>query len=150
VAPARSGWCYGDAGVALAILRASEAAGDPAWRDDALAIARRAALRPLADTRIRDATLCHGAASLALIYQRLYHATGDPAMHAAARTWTLRIFDYRLTDDALAASSGFYQATVDGPAVQRSLLNGAAGIALVLLAAASDVAPDWDRALLLS
>lgn len=147
-APARSGWCYGDAAVALALLRASQA-GERSWFDDALAIARRAALRPLAETRVRDATLCHGAAALGLIYQRLYHASGDPALHAAAREWVLRIFDYRAAGDAFAASARFFQATLGEPIADRGLMNGAAGIGLVLLAACSDVAPDWDRALLL-
>jgi lantibiotic biosynthesis protein len=147
--PARSGWCYGDAAVALAIVRAS-AVGDSAWFDDALAIARLAALRPPAETRVRDATLCHGAAALGLVFQRLHHATGDPAMRAAARDWILRIFDHRSPDGALAASAGFYQATRDEPVPDRGLMNGATGVGLVLLAACSDVAPDWDRALLLS
>lgn len=146
--PARSAWCYGDAAIALALLHAAEV-GDPAWADDALAIARRAADRPVAETGVRDAGLCHGAAALALVYQRLHHATGDPAMRAAARAWVLRIFDYRLARDDLAASAGFFQSTRDGPIAARGLMDGAAGIALVLLAASSDVAPDWDRALLL-
>lgn len=145
---ARSGWCYGDAAVAFAILRASQV-GERAWLDDALAIARRATLRPLAETRVRDATLCHGAAALGLIYQRLYDATGDPAIGAAAREWVLRILDYRIAGDAFAAAAGFFRATLDEPVADRGLMNGAAGIGLVLLAASSDVAPDWDRALLL-
>lgn len=146
---ARSGWCYGDAAVALALLRASEV-GERAWLDDALALARRAARRPPADTRVRDATLCHGAAALGLIYQRLHHATGDAVMRAAARDWVLRIFDYRdQRAGDLSSSAGFFQATRDGRIADRSLMNGAAGVGLVLLAACSHVAPDWDRALLL-
>jgi lantibiotic biosynthesis protein len=147
--PARSGWCYGDAAVALAILRASEV-GERAWLDAALAIAHRAARRPLTDTRVRDATLCHGAAALGLVYQRLHHATGDAVMRTAARDWVLRIFDYRdERANQLSSSAGFFQATRDEPIADRGLMNGAAGVGLVLLAACSHVAPDWDRALLL-
>jgi lantibiotic modifying enzyme len=147
--PARSAWCYGDAAIALALARASEV-GEPGWRDHAIAIARRAATRPLAETGVRDATLCHGAGALALIYQRLQYATGDPAMLAAAREWALRIFDYRCADGELAASAGFFRATRGAPVAALGLMDGVAGIGLVLLAASSDVAPDWDRALLLS
>ena len=145
---ARSGWCYGDAAVALALVRASSA-GDPAWADAGVALARHAAARPIGETGVRDATLCHGAAALAHIYQRLAHATGDPALTAAARAWLARIDDYRVDHPALSASAGFFRATRADPVADRGLLNGAAGIALVLLAACSTIAPDWDRALLL-
>jgi lantibiotic biosynthesis protein len=145
--PARSAWCYGDAAVALALVHASQV-GEPSWLDAALAIARHAALRPPPRTRVHDATLCHGAAALALIYQRLYHATHEPALLAAARAWSLRILDYRAAG-GFPASAGFFRATLDEPVADRGLMNGAAGIGLVLLAASSDVAPDWDRALLL-
>jgi lantibiotic modifying enzyme len=152
-APGRDGWCYGGAAFGLALVRASRI-GDPAWLAAGLDIARTAARRPASDTGVRDAGLCHGAAALGLIYQRLYHATGDPALRDAARDWVLRILDHREPADRrargeLASTAGFFQATTDGRIPAAGLMNGAAGIGLVLLAASSDVAPDWDRALLL-
>jgi class I lanthipeptide synthase len=45
-APARSAWCYGDPGVAGALLAAARVSHVRAWEQDALAIARRAAARP--------------------------------------------------------------------------------------------------------
>jgi lantibiotic modifying enzyme len=147
--PGRAGWCYGDAAVALALVHASRA-GDPAWFDAGLEIARTAAARPACETGVRDAGLCHGAAALGLIYQRLHHATGDPALHAAARDWVLRILARRSGRDEPAITAGWSQATTGAPCAVPGLMNGAAGIGLVLLAASSEVAPDWDRALLLS
>jgi hypothetical protein len=44
--PARLAWCYGDAGVAAALLGAARAVNEPAWEREALAIALRAAQRP--------------------------------------------------------------------------------------------------------
>jgi hypothetical protein len=131
----RNGWCYGDAAIGLALIHASRV-GDPAWFDIGLDVARRAAARPASDTGVRDAWLCHGAASLALVYQRLHHATGDRLLREAARAWVRAIFEHRNAADGHIAAPG--------------LMNGATGAALVLLAASSDIAPDWDRALLLS
>ena len=147
--PGRSGWCYGDAAIGLALIQASRA-GDPAWFDAGLQIARAAAARPADQTGVCDAGLCHGAAALALIYLRLAHATGDATLRAAARDWALRILDHRSTHPDLAATAGFFQATRGAPIAASGLMNGAAGAGLVLLAAASDVTPDWDRALLLA
>jgi len=120
----RSGWCYGDAAVALAIARAGRV-------ELAVELARHAARRPLDQTGVIDATFCHGAAGLAQIFGRLHAVTGDGALGDAARFWlaeTLRLAE---------------RTTAPG------LLDGAAGIALVLHAATSDHAPDWDRAFLL-
>ncbi|TMQ12642.1 MAG: hypothetical protein E6J90_30745 [Deltaproteobacteria bacterium] len=145
----RAGWCYGDAAVALALIQASRV-GEPAWRSAGLGIARASAARPACEAGVRDASLCHGAAALGLIYQRLYHATGDPLLRDAARRWVLRMLAYRSDRHELAPSAGFYLATREAPRAVPGLMNGAAGIGLVLLAATTEIAPDWDRALLLS
>lgn len=145
--PARSGWCYGDAALALAIARAG-GVGDPAWVDAALAIARRATTRPAEDTGVRDGSLCHGAAGLAQIFGRWFELTGEPVFAEAARDWLERTLAFR--SPAHPETGGFYQATLADPVATPGLLDGAAGSALVLLGAISERPPDWDRALLLS
>jgi hypothetical protein len=76
------------------------------------------------------------------VYQRLYHATGDRRLRDAAREWVLQILAY-------VGRSDRGDRVGDERLVVPGLMNGAAGAALVLLAASSDVRPDWDRALLL-
>src|SRR5262249_52724928 len=60
--PARLAWCYGDPGVAAALLGAARCVAEPGWEREALVIARRAARRPSEQAGVRDAGLCHGAA----------------------------------------------------------------------------------------
>ena len=121
--PARTAWCYGDPGIAAALLAAG-------CRDEAVEVAHAAAGRPRAQTGIVDAGLCHGAAGLMHVFNRLSQATGEVSLAGAARQWF---------DEALVL-----------PIAEPGFLEGQAGLGLALLAAVSDVEPAWDRVLLLS
>ena len=149
--PSRSAWCYGDPGIAAALLVAARGAGEPAWEREALALARRAATRPPEEAGVRDAGLCHGAAGLAHIFNRLFQATGDRSLGRASRFWFERAMEMRQPGRGIG---GFQALTFPcGRPVWRDepgLLTGAAGIALALLAACSNQEPEWDRFLLLS
>ena len=142
--PARLAWCYGDPGVAATLLLAAEEAQQPAWADAATRIALGAAERPPDESGVVDAGFCHGSAGLAHLFNRAYQATGEPRLLEAALFWL---------DDTLArvaavadAARGAEHSAWNG----RGLLEGAAGIALVLLAAATPVEPAWDRMFLVS
>jgi hypothetical protein len=68
----------------------------------------------------------------------MYQMTAEPALADAARFWVERTLDLCSTDNA--------QPGWKGP----GLLEGAAGVALALLAAGSTVRPVWDQMLLVS
>src|SRR4029450_12216233 len=88
--PARSAWCYGDPGIAAALLLAARGVGDAGWEQTAVALACRAAERPASDTGVVNANFCHGAAGLAHLYNRMYQATGEPTLGRAALYWLAR------------------------------------------------------------
>ncbi len=121
--PARTAWCYGDPGVAAALLVAER-------HEEALMVARAAAERPVPETGVVDGGLCHGAAGLLHVFNRLHQATGDEALAEPARRW--------------------FEAALVLPTAEPGFLEGSAGLGLALLAAATDVEPAWDRILLLS
>jgi class I lanthipeptide synthase len=146
----RLAWCYGDLGIAAALLAAARFAAEPAWEREALAIARAAAARPPATAGVPDAGLCHGAAGVAHLFNRLFQASGEPALAAAARTWFGEALALRRPGEGIG---GYRLLTADehGALAWRDepgFLQGAAGIALALLAAATPVEPLWDRLLL--
>lgn len=153
-APTRSAWCYGDPGVAAALLVAGLATGNARLVDEAHALALLAARRPRDQAGVADVGLCHGSAGLAQIFTRAYQATGDPVLAEVARSWLTWTLDAR--DPGAAPSlAGFRARHADasgamGWSADPGLLVGATGVALTLLAAVTGVAPDWDRALLLS
>lgn len=149
--PARCAWCYGDPGVATALLMAARGLGDAALEQTAVALACRATERPSSETGVVNASFCHGAAGLAHLYNRLYQATGEPKLGSAALHWLERTLDfYRLARDN---GDEWVQGSWDQEPwtwTGIELVEGAAGVALVLLAATTSIEPLWDRMLLVS
>jgi hypothetical protein len=146
--PARLAWCYGDPGVAAALLGAARCVGEPGWERAALAIARRAAQRPPAESGVIDVGLCHGAAGLGHLFNRMFQATGETWLADAARSWFERALGMRRAGRGV----GGYEAWLSGDMTwmtEPGLLTGAAGIALALLAATTPIEPAWDRVLLI-
>ena len=150
--PARLGWCYGDAGVASALLLASRGAGRDDWRTAALTVARCAAKRTFETSGVHDAMFCHGAAGVAHLFNRLFQATGEGWLAHTARRWFTQVLQMQRPGSGIAG----YQSHVDRQAApgewqtDPGLVSGTAGLALALLAAATEIEPEWDRALLLS
>ncbi|MEV6670286.1 lanthionine synthetase C family protein [Streptomyces sp. NPDC051162] len=128
-------WCYGTPGIARALWLAGAALDDGSLNDLAVrtlrAAHRRLAARPDAEGAVG---LCHGAAGLLHVTARFVRDTGDAELSRAA----VRVAERLLACRAAVAAAG------------PGFLDGAAGVVLALLAAATDVAPLWDRALLLS
>lgn len=151
-APSRLAWCYGDPGIAAALLAAARAVGEPEWERQAIATAIAAATRDESTAMIRDTGLCHGAAGLGHLFNRLYHETGEERIGQAARFWFERTLAMRAPGEGIA---GFRAWEVNpggepGWRADSGFLEGAAGIGLALLGAVSTVEPAWDRMLLVS
>lgn len=126
-------WCYGTPGIARALWLAGAALDDSSLSDLAVRTLRAAHRRLAARPDPGDAVgLCHGAAGLLHITARFAGETGDPELSRAA----VRVAERLLACRAAVAAAG------------PGFLDGAAGVVLALLAAATDVAPLWDRALL--
>jgi len=152
--PARCAWCYGDPGIAAALMLAARGVGDAGWEQAAVALACRAAERPASATGVVNANFCHGAAGLAHVYNRMYQASGEPTLGRGAMFWLERTLGfYRQARDA---GGSWVQGNWDPGRRERwtwtgiELVEGAAGVALVLLAAATSVEPTWDRMFLVS
>jgi lantibiotic modifying enzyme len=147
----RLAWCYGDAGIAAALLLAARSVGEGCWEKEALAIARRAAVRDDQTSGVIDACFCHGSSGLAHIFNRLYQATGDEVFAAASRYWIERTLQFCNPDHGPA---GYQIKTAGANGIagfedRYGILVGIAGIGLSLLAATSSVEPCWDRVFLL-
>jgi hypothetical protein len=103
--------------------------------------------RPLQERHIDSPTFCHGVAGLLQITLRFAHDTRLPLFVKAAETLSEQLLSLYDPDRLL----GYYSLEPGGQLVdQPGLLDGAPGVVLVLLAAATDVNPTWDRLFLLS
>jgi lantibiotic modifying enzyme len=142
---ARSGWCYGDVGIALTLLRAGSILGDEALRTEAIELALS---RPDELFDVEDAGLCHGAAGVALLFARMARLAPEAdGLVLAAQRWANTTITLRRPGTGIA---GYSALDVDGWSATPNLLTGAAGIGLALLALATGQAPAWDRWLLMS
>jgi len=146
----RLAWCYGDPGVAVALIRAGGALESEELLAAGSDVARRAASR-LDDESVVDAGLCHGSAGLLQVFMRLWQYTGDADCAHAARFWLERTLRYRRGgNDTLPYVSAQAQGSALRFADDAGLLTGGAGACLALLAATETRDPAWDRAMLLS
>jgi lantibiotic biosynthesis protein len=121
-------WCYGDLGVAVALVGAGLFANHERAYARGVELARGAA--SWTGVNVAETGLCHGIAGVAHLFNRLAQASGEPAFEDTARRWYARLL--ARNDDPR-----------DG-----SFLLGGGGIALALHAATTDITPDWDRLLL--
>jgi class I lanthipeptide synthase len=145
--PSRTAWCYGAPGVARSLWLAGTALGDDRLRDTAVEAMKVVYRTPRAEQGIDSPTLCHGAAGLLQITLRFAHDTRDDLFTGAPEQLVERILLAHEPDSIVAMRDVEH----DGRKVERAgLLIGAAGVALALLAAATDVEPTWDRAFLLA
>jgi hypothetical protein len=145
--PSRAAWCYGSPGVARALWLAGVALADEQLT--ALSVEAMMAVyrRPRAARQIDSPTFCHGVAGLLQVTLRFARDTGLPAFTDAAADLTRQLLD-QYDPEALL---GFCSIEPGGNRVdQLGLLDGAPGVALVLLAASTDAEPTWDRLFLLA
>jgi lantibiotic biosynthesis protein len=148
--PARPAWGYGNAGVARALWLAGGALDEPDYRRLAERALRAALERQRTDRPLHAPTLRHGTAGLAEVALRMAADSGAEDLSREARMLCVALGE-RFEQDAPFGYRGDEQARdLRGPEVDATLLEGAAGPPLVLLAAATDAEPGWDRALLLS
>jgi lantibiotic modifying enzyme len=148
----RLAWCYGDLGVAISLLVASQALGRPEWQLKACEIGRHAANRAKETTGIVDCGLCHGSIGVAHLFNRLFHACREPLFESTAILWLRYTLEQRKPGHGVGGFLTF------GPDKRGSLcwqrdpgfLTGAVGIGLGLIASVSSIEPEWDRLLLAS
>lgn len=131
----RLAWCYGDLGIALSLLRASEIIQDTDVRNKAMDILYFSTTRlDLKENNVTDNCICHGAAGLYMIFRRVYLDTGDILFNQTADYWLQQIINspIHIKNDNL------------------SLLNGISGVGLVLISFLMNDQQDWDSFFLLS
>ena len=145
--PCRSAWCYGSPGVARALWLAGDALDDTGLRELAVEAMHAVLARPVKERRIESPTLCHGVAGLLQIVLRFAHDTGLPAFSDAAAELVNQLLAVYEPERPLAYAS---LEPGSNPVDHAGLLDGAPGIAMALLAAATDTEPTWDRLFLLS
>ena len=143
----RCAWCYGSPGIARALWLAGQALDCDEYRNVAVSAMEAVFRRPIANRQIDSPTFCHGVAGLLAITLRFVHDSRGEVFVDEASDLVKQMLDRYQPDSLL----GFRAIEIaDHEVEQPGMLDGAPGVALALLAAATDVEPTWDRLFLLS
>ncbi len=148
-ANSRLAWCYGDLGVGMSMWYASKVLNDKALMENAVRILKHSAKRQTtAKTMVKDASICHGAYGIAQIFNRAYKEAKEIEFKEAANYWIIEGINMAIHKGEYAG----YKQWVDKEnwIGKVGLLEGIAGIGLVLIEAMSDIDLKWDECLLLS
>ncbi|MFZ5818124.1 MAG: lanthionine synthetase C family protein [Bacillota bacterium] len=145
----RAAWCYGTPGAARSLWLGGKALGEERLCGAAVDSLVDCLHRPVETWNIDSPTFCHGKAGLLQITRRMFQDSGDPRLTVHVD----RLTQMLLQGHAPTARFGFpdlepangQMRAVDKP----GLLDGAAGVALVLLSTGA-TGPLWDSAFLLS
>lgn len=144
----RLAWCYGDLGIAYVLWHAAILMNNKELENMALKILYFNSNRvDLQSNGIYDANLCHGTAGVAQIFWNLYLNTNINKFSETTNYWIDQTLQMAKCPDGLAGFK-FYQ--TDGEFVNSvSMLEGIAGIGLVLLSQLTDKKLTWDESLML-
>ncbi|MBC74168.1 MAG: hypothetical protein CMH47_18255 [Muricauda sp.] len=146
----RVAWCYGDLGIGLSLLRVGESISDDQLMDYSLRVLKQTTKRKLPkDTLVNDASICHGSYGNALIYNKLQRKKSDRTFQGSYKFWIEDGIQKATHKDGYCGYKQWY------PSQQRwspelSLLEGIAGIGLVIIDYLSENTTKWDECLMIS
>lgn len=141
--PTRAAWCYGAPGVARSLWLAGCALEDGALCKIGVEAIESVLRRPVPQRGIPSPNLCHGIAGLLQICLHFAHECESALVKAQIPALVEQILEVFDPDLPL----GFRDTDQGVPRDQPAWLTGAPGVAMALLAAATDVSPAWDRVL---
>lgn len=146
----RLGWCYGDTGIALALLTAAKSLGNENYKERAIQIMEHASMRKsLIENQIVDAGLCHGTAGIAQMFRKFYFETGSIDFLNCSNFWIDKTIELIEPRSNLITGMVKWDSKL-GYVNCYGMLEGLSGVGLALLSAISDVPLFWDEALLIS
>ncbi len=140
-------WCYGDLGLGAVLMVSAENTVRRDMKELARQVMVRVAGRSDESYHVPDACLCHGSAGSALVFARAHVLTGSEELFDAVGMWAARTIALGRREGAAGGYEFILHQGVQG---SHSLLRGASGVGLALLALVTGIEPTWDRVLLLS
>lgn len=143
--PTRLAWCYGNPGCAVALSWAALMSGNSRLLRFSRQLGLDSLRTPQDESEVVDAGFCHGSSGLGHVYSRLYAYHGDDCFREAGLNWYRKTLALRSLGGGIAG----FTTTLHGTSTwDASLLTGATGIALSLLAGTTEKVPHWDHVLM--
>jgi lantibiotic biosynthesis protein len=145
----RTAWCYGNPGAARALQLAGSALHDDVLQTESLRLMRGVASRSPEVRSIPAPTFCHGMAGVLQVLSRYLDDSSEP--DSLLVNFAQDILQAILIRYDQSTTTGFQDLEPgNGLVANPGLLEGASGIALVLLGASRTLNTTWDISFLLS
>jgi len=147
----RLAWCYGDLGVGISLWNAAKSLNDQKLKNDVIKIFEHAANRRIkSETLVHDACVCHGVFGIAKIFLKMYNETKNPYFYDTTLFWLNQGLIISKKSNALAGYSLFKPSKLKEEWIDRiDLLEGIAGIGLVIIDFLADFETNWSECLML-
>lgn len=155
----RLAWCYGDMGVAAALLEAAEVLSIPALKEKACMLLDKEGSRDLASSRVfkhprynlHDRGLCHGTAGIALCFNSFYKKTGIDNLQRVRDYWTDITLSIKTTGAGRGIGGYIFPSSDNKNIWQKKpyVLEGSAGVGLFYLSMLNEDQLPWERIFLL-
>lgn len=135
----RLAWCYGDLGIANVIWNSGKILNNELLKSEAIEIFKHSSQRRTFETtEVKDMYFCHGCFGIAHMYRNIYKETGIAEFKDSRDYW-------------IKEGLNMYEKTVkENQNPKLSIIEGQAGVGLVLLSLLNDDIKSWDECLLLS
>ncbi|WP_298512030.1 lanthionine synthetase C family protein [uncultured Kordia sp.] len=148
----RLGWCYGDLGIGIALYNAGKQLNDNTLKQTSIDILMHAAKRKTPEeTWVKDPFVCHGTFGNAQIFHRIYKETNIDVFKEAFEFWLQIGIDVMspLSESEKTTNEWAqdYNASIQD---NFSIVNGVAGIGLVMLDCLTNLNSNWDECLMIS
>ncbi len=147
----RLAWCYGDLSIGYSLLHVSKY---NKWKRlegiSSEVLYKTMKRKDLKLESVNDACFCHGTSGIAHIYNRAFNLTNDKKFEESSHFWLNKTLEIMINKDGIAGYKLFVHKQYGGSRNSLGILEGVAGVGLVLLAAISKIEPEWDECLLLS
>lgn len=147
----RLAWCYGDLGISFTLFQLGRNLNRPELEINALVILKNLAkMRGNTKTQIKDAGICHGAYGVAHIFNICYHMTNDPIFLEAVEYWIQQGLAMAIHEDGYAGYMQWNPSDEDNWKKYLGILEGIAGIGLVMISYLSEEELGWSGCLFLN
>ena len=145
----RLAWCYGDLGIGLQLWHAGKALSDANIKNKAIEVLKHSATRRSAqENGVIDAGICHGSFGIAQVFHRIYNETKIELFKESSEYW---INDGMQKANFTNGYAGFKQWKDKNQwKSETNLLEGVAGIGLVIIEYLADFKMNWDECLMIS
>ena len=146
LAQKRTAWCYGDLGIAVALLHAAAALESENLKSSALNLASRSLSISHSKSGAVDASICHGSLGVSHIARRIFDSSNDPRFYDQHIRW----LNFALYENGSNSLDRFscYEGSGRIRLLNTGYLNGLSGVGLALIDAIYEPKCSWNVPLL--